>query len=178
VSPLFETPQAFYVVELEAFTPAGTVPLAEATPEIRRTLVLEKKRAQARQIGQQMVAEVRGGKPLEQAARERGLSVETAGPFTRIGFNPAFGQANAVTGAAFGVPVGQVSNVVESAAGLFIVRPTERTQADREAFEAQKEQLRGSALFQMQQEAVTRWMQDLRARADIDDRRAEVLRRS
>jgi peptidyl-prolyl cis-trans isomerase D len=178
VSPLFETPQAFYVVELEAFTPAGTVPLAEATPEIRRTLVMEKKQAQTRQIGQQIVAEVRGGKPLEQAARERGLSVESAGPFTRIGFNPAFGQANAVTGAAFGVPVGQVSNVVESAAGLFIVRPTERTEADREAFEAQKEQLRGSALFQMQQEAVGRWMQDLRARADIDDRRAEVLRRS
>jgi peptidyl-prolyl cis-trans isomerase D len=178
VSPLFETPQAFYVVELEAFTPAGTVALAEATPEIRRTLVMEKKQAQARQIGQQIVAEVRGGKPLEQAARERGLSVESAGPFTRIGFNPAFGQANAVTGAAFGVPVGQVSNVVEGPAGLFIVRPTERTQADREAFEAQKEQLRGSALFQMQQEAVGRWMQDLRAQADIDDRRAEVLRRS
>src|SRR5690606_15538756 len=36
VSPLFETPQAFYVVEREAFTPAGQMSLQEATPEIRR----------------------------------------------------------------------------------------------------------------------------------------------
>jgi peptidyl-prolyl cis-trans isomerase D len=178
VSPVFETPEAFYVVEVEAFTPAGTQPLAQATPEIRRILILEKKREQARQIGQQMVAEVRGGKPLEQAARERGLTVETAGPITRTGFNPAFGQANAVTGAAFGVPVGQVSDVVTSTAGLFIVRPTSRLDADRQEFEAQKEQIRQFALFQMQQDAISRWLDSLRRNADIVDRRGETLRRT
>src|SRR5690606_20881062 len=35
----------------------------------------EKKKAQAREIGNQIVAEVRGGKALEQAASERGLGV-------------------------------------------------------------------------------------------------------
>ena len=59
VSPLFETPQAFYMAQREAFTPAGTMSLQEATPQIRRQLIREKKEAQAREIGQQMVAEVR-----------------------------------------------------------------------------------------------------------------------
>jgi peptidyl-prolyl cis-trans isomerase D len=178
VSPVFETPEAFYVLSVDAYSPAGQIPLAEATPEIRRQLILEKKREEARRIGQQMVAEVRGGKPLEQAAAERGLSVERAGPFTRTGFNPAFGQANAATGAAFGLPLGQVSDVVSTPAALFVVRPVERTDADRQAFEQDRERLRQLALFQLQQEALARWLQGLRQDADIVDRRGTVLTRS
>jgi len=178
ISPVFETPEAFYVLAVQSFTPAGTQPLAEATPEIRRLLVLEKKREQARQIGQQMVAEVRAGKPFEQAARERGLPVETAGGITRLGFNPAFGQANAVTGAAFGVPVGGVSDVVASNSAIFIVRPTAREDADRAAFEEQKGQIRQFALFQLQQEAISRWLDGLRRNAEIVDRRSDTLTRT
>lgn len=178
ISPLFETPEAFYVVRLAGYTPAGQIPLAEATPQIRRQLTVQKKRERAREIGQQIVAEVRAGKSLEAAASERGLQVQTAGPFTRLGFNPVFGQANAAIGAAFGTPIGQVSNVVETTAGLFLVRPTERTEAERAAWEAQKEQQRMIETMRAQQELVERWLQNLRARADIVDRRAEVLQRT
>jgi peptidyl-prolyl cis-trans isomerase D len=179
VSPLFETQDAFYVVEREAFTPAGPLSLQEATPEIRRQLIVEKKRAQARQIGQQIVAEARGGKKtLEQAARERGLTVESYGPFTRLSPNPVFGQATAAVGAAFGTPVGKISDVVETPAGLFIVRPTARTEADRQQFDAQKEQLRMASGFQAQQQQVARFLESLRKQAEIDDRRADVLQRT
>ncbi|MBA2245110.1 MAG: peptidylprolyl isomerase [Gemmatimonadetes bacterium] len=177
VSPLFETDQAFYVARVESVTPAGEVPLAEATPQIRRQLVVEKKREQARQIGQQIVAEVRGGKSLQQAASERGLEVATTGPFTRAGFNPTFGQANAAVGAAFGVPINQVSEVVSTTAGLFIIRPTERTEADRQEWEAQKEQQRAGEIFRMQQAQVERWLESLRKQAEIEDNRAQVLQR-
>jgi parvulin-like peptidyl-prolyl isomerase len=176
VSPLFETPESFYVVEVDAFTPGGMLSLESATPQIRRQLILEKKREQARQIGQQMVAEARGGKPLEQAARERGLQVETSAPFTRAGFNPVFGQANAAIGASFGTPVGQISDVVQTSAGLFIIRPTARTQSERAEFEEQKDQLRAGVLYQLQQQQVGRFVESLRREADIDDRRDEVLR--
>ncbi|MEX2582648.1 MAG: peptidylprolyl isomerase [Gemmatimonadota bacterium] len=174
VSPVFETPQAFFIVELQEYIEPGQVPLEEATPEIRRQIILEKKREQARQIGEQIVAEVRAGEPLEQAASERGLSVQSAGPLTRTGFNPAFGQANAATGAAFGVPIGQVSGVMETPTGLFIVRPTARTEASREEFEAQKEPIRQFALMQLQQESISRWMEELRNEATIIDRRDDM----
>jgi peptidyl-prolyl cis-trans isomerase D len=177
VSPVFETAEAFYLVELDAYAGPGTIPLSEATPEIRRRLILQKKQEEARRIGQEMVAQVRGGRSLDEVARERGLEVQSAGPFSRVGFNPAFGQANAATGAAFGVPVNQVSDVVGTPGGLFIIRPTDRTRADREEFEEQKEQLRQFVLFQMQQEAVNRWLQNLRQEANVTDRRDEVLQR-
>ncbi len=177
-SPLFETQQAFYLVEREAFTPAGQMSLQEATPEIRRMLILDKKKAQARQIGEQMVAEVRQGKALEDAARERGLQVQSVGPFTRLSPNNALGQATAAVGAAFGTPVGEVSNVVEAPAGLYIVRPTERTEVNAEEFEAQKEQLRMVMQMQLGQQEVSRFVQSLRENARIVDNRDEVLRRT
>jgi peptidyl-prolyl cis-trans isomerase D len=177
ISPPFETPEAFFVARIETATPAGEVPLAEATPQIRRTLTVQRKREQARQIGQQIATEVRAGKPLEQAASERGLQVQQAGPFSRLGFNPVFGQANAAVGAAFGTPVGQVSDVVESVAGLFLIQPIDRTEADRAAWEAQKEQQRLVETMRAQQEQVARWMESLRSRATIVDRRDQVLQR-
>lgn len=174
-SPLFETPEAFYIVRAEQMTPAGTVPLQTATPGIRRRLILEKKREQARAIGEQLAAQVRGGKTLQQVATERGLTVGTAGPFTRIEPNPVLGQANAAIGAAFGVPIGQVSGVAETPTSLFLIRPTARTEADRAAWEAQKEQQRAILMAQTQEDRLGRWLESLREQAEIVDRRDEVL---
>lgn len=178
VSDLLETEQAFFVARLESFTPEGVTPLAQATPQIRRQLVLEKKQEQARKIGQEMVAQARGGRTLQQVAAARGLEVRQAGPFTRGDPNPALGQANAAVGAAFGVPVGKVSDVVKTTAGLFIIRPVARTEADRKAFEAQKQQMRAMAASQLQQGAVQRWLESLRKNADIEDRRKEIFNQS
>lgn len=178
VSKIFETDEALYVAEFESYAPRGQMSLAEATPQIRRELILQKKRDQARAAGQKMVAEIRAGKPLQQVAQQHGLQVQTAGPFTRDAMNPAFGQSNAATGAAFGTPVGQVSDVVETPAGLFIIRPTARTTADRAAFEAQKDQQRQIAILQLRQENVGRWMQSLKEHAEIVDNRDKVFRRN
>ncbi len=175
VSDLLETEQAFFVAKLESFTPAGTTPLAQATQQIRRQLVLEKKQEQARRIGQELVAQVRAGKTLQQVAAARGLEVRQAGPFTRGDPNPALGQANAAVGAAFGVPVGKVSDVVKTSAGLFIVRPVARVEADRKAFEGQRQQMRALATSRLQQDAVERWLQSIRKAADIQDRRKEIF---
>src|SRR5690606_29487901 len=117
------------------------------------------------------VGEVRGGKTLEAAAAEHGLTVESVGPFTRGSFNTAFGQANAATGASFGVPIGEVSDVVSTPSGLFIIRPTSRTEADASQFEEQKEAIRRVAGMQLQQQALSRWMTSLRDEAEILDRR-------
>ncbi len=178
VSDLLETEQAFFVAKLESFTPEGTTSLAQATPQIRRQLVLEKKQEQARRIGQEMVTQARGGRTLQQVAAARGLEVRQAGPFTRGDPNPALGQANAAVGAAFGVPVGRVSDVVKTTAGLFIIRPVARTEADRKGFDAQKQQMRAMATAQLQQNAVERWLESLRKSAEIEDRRKEIFNQS
>lgn len=178
VSDVFETDQAYYVVRLEGYSPKGTMTLDEARDQIRQTLILEKKRAVAKAEGEKMIAAVRGGQTLEQVAQARGLTVQRAGPFTRVQPNPAFGQANAAVGAAFGTALNQLSPVVETSAGLFILRPVARTQADRAAFDKEKEQLRQAAAFRLQQDQGARFMQSLRKAAKIEDNRDKIFGRA
>jgi peptidyl-prolyl cis-trans isomerase D len=171
VSDVMDTEQAVYLVQLESYVPRGRMTLAEATPQIRRELTLQRRREIARRAGDSMVAQVRAGRSLQEVAAARGLQVRTAGPFTRVQPNPELGQATAAIGAAFGTPLNQVSNVVATETGLFIIRPTARTTADRAAFQQQREVLRMSQEQQMQQGIVQRWLISARQNAKIEDNR-------
>jgi peptidyl-prolyl cis-trans isomerase D len=171
LSDVIETDQALYVAQLESYTPKGRMTLAEASPQIRRDLVIRRRKEIARRAGEQMVAEVRRGRTLQQVAAARGLSVQTSGPFTRVQPNPELGQANAAIGAAFGTPLNQVSGVVETQTALYIVRPVARVQADRNAFQQQLATLRATQEAQLQQSVLQRWLVSARERAKIKDNR-------
>jgi hypothetical protein len=125
-----------------------------------------------------MLGEIRGGRTLEQVAQARGLTVQRAGPFTRVESNPALGQANAAVGAAFGTAIGQVGPVAVTPGGVFLIRPVARTAADRREFERQKTSLRQQAQQSMQQDLLRQWMANVREDAEIEDNRAEVIARN
>jgi peptidyl-prolyl cis-trans isomerase D len=178
VSDVLETDDALYVVELERFTPRGLTPLAQATPSIRAIVQNQKRVAAGRAEAEKMLAEIRGGRTLEQVAQARGLTVQRSEPFTRVDANPVFGQANAAVGAAFGTPVGQVGPVAATQSAVFLVRPVSRTPADRRAWEQQKTQQRQQAQAQLEQDLFGQWLQDARENAKIEDNRAALARRS
>jgi peptidyl-prolyl cis-trans isomerase D len=175
---VLETPDALYLVELERYLPAGDTPLAEATPAIRQQLVYDKRRELGRQEADKMLAEIRGGRTLEQVAQARGLTVQRAGPFTRVDSNPVLGQANAAVGAAFGTPIGQVGPVAVTPAGVFLVRPVARVPGNRREFEQQKSMMRQQALQTMQRDLLGQWMSNIREDAEIEDNRAELAARA
>jgi peptidyl-prolyl cis-trans isomerase D len=177
VSDVMEAEQALYVVRLDSYLRPGEMTLAEATPAIREQLILKKKRDRARAEGEKIVADARRGMTLQQAAQRRGLAVQTAGPFTRLDPNRVFGQASEAVGAAFGTPLNRVSGVVETTAGLFIVRPTARTAADAAEFARSKGQIRQAVTSQLRQQSVQRWLESARRAADIKDNRDRMFGR-
>lgn len=178
VSEVMETDDALYLVELERFSGAGITPLAEATPSIRSILENQKRIAAGKAEADKMLAEIRQGRTLEQVAQARGLTVQRAGPFTRVDANPAFGQANAAVGAAFGTPIGRVGPVAVTTGGVFLIRPVARTAANRQQWELQKNDQRLQAQGELQQRLFSQWMADARESAEIEDNRAEAFRRS
>jgi len=171
VSDVLETTEALYLVELQNFHPAGITPLAEATPSIRAILENQKRVAAGKAEAEKMLAEIRGGRTLEQVAQARGLSVQRTGPFTRVDQNPVFGQANAAIGAAFGTPVGRVGPVAATPGGVFLIRPAARTQANRQAWEQQKVQQRDQSMAALQQDLYGQWLANVRRDAKIKDNR-------
>ncbi len=178
VSEILETDQALYLVELDEYRPAGITPLEQAAPSIRQILAQRARIEAASAEAEKMRAEIRGGRTLEQVAQERGLAVERAGPFTRVDPNPRLGQANAAIGAAFGTPVGEVGPVAATSAGVFLLRPVERTEADRREWERQKTQQRQQAQQTVQQDLFSQWLEHAREEARIRDNRARLMRQS
>ncbi len=175
VSPVFETSTAFYSIELVSAEPEGILPLADATPAIRSTLLLERKMERARVEAQDVVSRVRSGEALANVAADMELEVRNAGPFTRNDFVPGLGRQNAAVGAAFGIEPGEVSEAVSTPANTFIVEVLTRTDADSTAWLAQRSQQREAAVQQRQQIRLSEWIEALRSSARIVDRRDVVL---
>ncbi len=175
VSPVFETTVAFYAMELVTSEPAGVLPLEQVRESIVSTLRFEQKFARARTDAQQLVERVRAGGILANVAAEQGLEVRVAGPFSRNDFVPGLGRQNAVIGAAFGLPIGRVSDVVSTANNHYVIEVLARSQADSTAWQAQVSQQRAQAVSMIQQQRLGEWIAALRANARVVDRRAEVL---
>ena len=175
VSPVFETTQAFYGLELVSRTPGGILPLEAARPTIEQILLFRKKQAMAEEEAQELVDRIRGGEPLPNVAADAGLEVRTAGPFARNDAVPGLGRLNAAVGVAFGLGPGEVSDPVSANRNTFVLELLDRTPADRGQWEAQKAQQRAQVTQLLRQQRLESWLDGLRETARIADRRDEVL---
>jgi peptidyl-prolyl cis-trans isomerase D len=176
VSPVMESDEAFYVMELVSRRDEGPLSLQEATPTIRAYLMQEAKLQRARQALADAERRARAGEPLEQVAAAFGAAVEQAGPFTRGDFVPGLGRMNAAIGAAFGLRPGETSPLVEANAQLYLVRTLEREDADPGAWRTQLEGQRARVLQALGDARWNQFMMALRENAVIIDNRSEVLR--
>ena len=175
VSPVLETRQAFYMLELVELREAGAISLADATGSIEQTVKAAKKVERAQEEGEEIVAQVRGGADLAAIAEEKGLEVQMAGPYARVDFVPGMGQLNAAVGAGFGLNIEDVSSPVAANNNVFIIELTEYFGPDSTAFVVERLPLRDEMLGLAQQTRLQEWLQGLRDVARIIDQRDEVL---
>ncbi|MFP4623002.1 MAG: peptidylprolyl isomerase, partial [Gemmatimonadota bacterium] len=176
VSPVFENDRSYYLVEMIEREEARALTLEEARPSIEAILRNERKRERTRDMGRELIDRLEAGATLDEAAEAMGLSVREAGPFTRLDFVPGVGSGNAAIGAAFGLEVGQVSDLLETPDAFFVIQVTDHDPADRDAWEQQIEQQRRQVLAALQSQRVDQFLDALREQADVVDERAEVLR--
>lgn len=176
VSPVFETRQGFFMIEILDRQPARTLPLAEVREVIEQELRLEKKREIVLERARGLVAELRAGSlDFEAMAESFGTEVRTPDAFSRLGFVEGMGSANAAVGAAFGTPVGQIAEPVGVRNQVFVLEVLSREEADRETFELLKESFRAQLTNQLRQQRLELWLDGLRETTRIVDRRAEYF---
>ena len=175
VSPVLETRQAFYMLELAEIRAAGAISLADASASIEQTVRAEKKVGRAKDEGAEIAAQVRAGVSLADIAEQKNLEIQTAGPYARLDFVPGIGRMNAAVGAGFGLNIGEVTGAVEANNNVFIIELADYFAADSTAFEDQRLVLRDELLGVAQQSRLQSWLQGLRDVARIIDRRDEIL---
>jgi peptidyl-prolyl cis-trans isomerase D len=177
VSPILENDRVFYIMELVNRDDARALTLEEATPAIRNILIRERQRERTRDMGRQVVDRLQAGASMEEAAAQIRVEVSSAGPFTRLDFVPGVGQANAAIGAAFGLDVGETSGLISTPEAFFIVQVTDRTEANREQWQAQVNVQRQQVMGYLQSQRINQYLEGLREQARIVDQRDRVLQR-
>jgi hypothetical protein len=172
---VFETPTAFYSLELVSSEPEGILPLEGARAAIQATLLFDAKMNQARIDAQGLVGLVRGGMALANAASDLDLDVRMTSLFSRSDFVAGVGRQNAAIGAAFGLEPGEVSEAVPTPANVYVIEVLTRTDADSTAWLTQLTEQRQAAIALRQQARLGEWIEALRASANVRDRRDVVL---
>lgn len=179
ISPVFETDDAFYIVELLDESPAGTLSLEQVAVEIRENLQTQRKTELTMEEARTWGEELRGGAAsLESIAERLGVSVQMTGPFTRQEFVPGLGQLSTATGVTFGTQVGDIAGPVTALGRVLLVRIDEKTEADREEWELQKQVQRSQLTAAIQQDRLEQWVDGLRATTRILDNRVDYFRRA
>lgn len=172
-SELFDGEDGYYLARLDTLVEGGKPAFDAVKEDVRRRVVQKKKierlLPQARQL-----ASAAATSSLESAAKSRGLTVEQSPPFTRVMPVPGLGSLNEAVGAAFSLPVGAVSAPIATDDGVYVLRVDRRVNADRAAFEAQKQAQRTQVMGGLRQQRVRDYLENLRKTADIEDNRKQI----
>jgi peptidyl-prolyl cis-trans isomerase D len=174
-SPVIEALPAFYVFQLDSVVEGGVPPLDQIRSRVTSLVRLEKQNVLARGRADSLLASLKDVPELT-AASARGLSVERFGPFTRLRPPSYLGGQPFVIGTAFGLRVGERSGVVEGENGYFIIESTGRNLADSSAWLAQRDVQRNQLRQAVQQARIQQYMEGVRAKAKIVDRRKDLFR--
>jgi peptidyl-prolyl cis-trans isomerase D len=171
LSRLLATNNAWYLVQIADSKPAGVAPLEEVKDRVKNDLIRDRRLTAAKGTADRIEEQVQAGKTLARAAEAESLQVTESPEFTQQSGIPGLGRDPEVVGAAFGLPVGQVSPPVKAVRGWVILRVDDRPDVDWTQFDKQKDQLRRSLLNQKQNQFYSAWMGELRKKAKVEDYR-------
>jgi parvulin-like peptidyl-prolyl isomerase len=163
VSPLFENESVFYLVELVGESPEGFQSLDDVAADIESQLRMERKLALLTERARGWATELKSGDiTLDDLAERVGMSVEQTGRFVRSDFVEGLGQQSPAAGAAFGVPMGGIAGPAVALGQVVLLHVEGRYEADRAAWEAQKESQRTTVTTQIQEARLARFLDGLR----------------
>jgi len=174
LSPVFDSQDVYYMLQLVSRTDEGTLSLSEATQPIRTILVRQQQIEKAKSLLQPAEAAARKGQSLEQIAAQHRTTVMDAGPFTRSDFVPGLGRFTSPIGAAFGLQPGRVSDLTEGEGSLFLVQLVNRTAADQTKWQQQLAEQRTRVVQALADEKWQQYLTALRESAEIVDNRRKV----
>jgi peptidyl-prolyl cis-trans isomerase D len=171
ISTVVSIPPNFYIFKLIDKKESRIPPLSEVREEVHRKAIRLKTEEKARQVGEDLLNQVRSGKEIKEVAKEKGYSLEETGFFTRTaGVIPQIGPAGEFMGILSSLteknPIPK--EVLRTKDGFFVVTLLASKLADQNQFPSVKNTLENKLINQKQEEYFQNWLSQLRSKAKID----------
>lgn len=176
VSDALRTPNGFVVFTVTGTEPSRLPDLEEVRTRVEADLRRERTQALAAERAAAVAPTLKSAANFRAAAAASGLSVRTTDPITRGSSIPEVGPSVAVDAAAFSLPVGAVSDPIQTNHGAVIIRVVERPAVDEAAMAAAREQLRQELASQRRAQFFAAYMTKAKERMQITVDRAVLSR--
>jgi peptidyl-prolyl cis-trans isomerase D len=171
MSAVVAVPPNYYLLKLVEKKESRIPSFEEAREEVRKKMLAMKADEKARQVAEDLLKQIQSGKPMKEAAQERGLPVEETGLFLRsAGVIPKIGPAGEFGGEIASLteknPVPK--DVLKTPEGYFEVKLIAREPADESKFPSAKQDLERRLAYQKQEQFFKHWLDQLRQNAKIE----------
>lgn len=144
-------------------------PIQEVESSIRNLVRQEKLKALARKAAEQFRAKIQSPDDFIRLAEQDSLPLVETEKFAIGGFVRSIGRDANFNGAAFALPVGEVSSVVDGQRGAYIIKSVEKESFNENDFTVEKERLLGELIDRKQRTIYNDWYTNLKDNAKIKD---------
>ncbi len=179
VSEVYRTTNGYVVFELTEIQAEGYRPFEEVKNICKNRVISEKRKALAREYAEKIGNSIAAGKSFAAIveADTSGKVVHDSTGFFKYGAPiPKLGLSVDINAAAFALPMGKASNLLESPQGYYYIRVLERTDFDEKQYAQQREFIKQRLMQQKQFQVFQSWYEQLKAKAEIEDYRYRFFR--
>lgn len=173
VSPLFEGPDEFVIVQVVAQHPAGPPSREEVNDQLRAVFEVEHRVDRSKSRADQIAAALRSGQTVEQAAAAAGLTPIRLDGMTRAQPDPRIVGTPALIGQLWSAKPGQVIGPLRATNAWYFARLDGITAAPDTMFNQMKGQITTDILTRRQRSFFDGYIEKLRTGAKIEDLRLE-----
>ncbi len=174
VSRAYSNEIGWVVAQVVDARPAGPRPFDQVKGQVRQQLELSLRQAKPLAVANQILAAVKAGKSLEDAAQAAGAQVFHTQPFARATPDGRVGASPRAVGLAFGLATGEVGGPVVTTQGVLVLRRDSEFGGTAAQFDSLKGSLSQTLLQARQRRYVTAWLQKATADAKVSDLRPAV----
>jgi len=174
VSNVHRVSQGYAVFQISEIKPEGYRPLEDVQAICQSRIEQEKRMAATKERAEALQKRLRKGVSFSEiAAQDTGKAVlyDTTTNFKYNISVPKIGRAPAIVAAAFSLPMGEISDLLETPRGYYFVRVVYRNEFNKEEFDRQHDDIKNRLLNQKKQQIFSQWYTQLKEKADIEDKR-------
>jgi parvulin-like peptidyl-prolyl isomerase len=172
ISDVIALPSGFGVYMISEIKEAGIRPFEELKDNITVFVKREQKMKKLKALAGELRQSLKPGDKLNVISAKRpDLPVNHLPSFALTTGVPGFGRDQALIGAVSALTVGEISQPIEGARGVFLLDLTSKSPFDSTSFTAQKNSLRTQLITEKRNQFLADWSEQLKKSADIVDNR-------
>jgi peptidyl-prolyl cis-trans isomerase D len=176
VSDILDFGDGFYLLQVAETRPARVQDLAQVEDRVKTEVARDKQIEQSRKDAEALLAELRNGVALDQAAKKFGVAPQASELLKREESIPVLGNEPEVMRTAFNLSEREPlpKEAIRTPKGFCAIRLTTRQSPPTEGFEKEKAQISERLIQQKKSAAWQAWLEQLRKQGQIE-RRQEFL---